>query len=144
MSFLGRLFGTDKATEKVIGHVAGGLDKLIYTDQEQATDAAAARREGQAFIIEWLKSTTGSRLARRVIALMMVSVWLALYLAALALNIAAVWVDAAEPLRASAALIYANIEQMTGAVMLILAFYFAAPHMGPMVEGALKKFGKTP
>lgn len=142
MSFLGRLFGTDEATGKVIDHVSSGLDKMFYTDEEKADEARQARREGQAFIIEWLKSTTGSRLARRVIALMMVAVWLLLYLAALGLQIAAVWVDAGEPYRASAALIYANIEQMTGAVMLILAFYFAAPHMGPVVEGALKKFGK--
>jgi hypothetical protein len=29
---------------------------------------------------------------------------------------------------------------MKGAVMLILAFYFATPHMGSIVQGALDKF----
>jgi len=31
---------------------------------------------------------------------------------------------------------------MTGAVMLILSFYFAAPYMGDVVKGALDRFGK--
>jgi hypothetical protein len=29
---------------------------------------------------------------------------------------------------------------MNGAVMLILGFYFAAPYMGKMVDGAMAKF----
>lgn len=43
MSFLGKLFGTEKAIDKglgiidkSIGHVASGLDSVFYTEQEQA------------------------------------------------------------------------------------------------------------
>ena len=32
-------------------------------------------------------------------------------------------------------------HEMNGAMMLILGFYFAAPYMGSIVEGAMKKFG---
>ena len=41
----------------------------------------------------------------------------------------------------SARVLESNADMMSGAVMLILAFYFAAPHMDKIVEGALNKFG---
>jgi len=33
------------------------------------------------------------------------------------------------------------VGRLNGAVMLILAFYFAAPHMGAMIGQAMDKFG---
>ncbi len=42
---------------------------------------------------------------------------------------------------ASSAALDAKADRMSGAVMLILAFYFAAPHMDKIVVGALEKFG---
>ena len=142
-SFIGKLFGSDKATAKVIDTVSAGIDKIWYTDEEKAEDAAQARREGQAFLIEWLKSTSGSRLARRFIALIVVSIWAIQYLTVQILMIIAVWAENSQPYKDSAQVIIDNIDQSTGATMLILAFYFAAPHMEPIVKGALDKFGNT-
>jgi len=41
MSFLGRLFGTEKAMTVAAESVRDGLDALIYTDEERAQAAAA-------------------------------------------------------------------------------------------------------
>ena len=142
-SWVGKLFGSDKAAEKLIDTVSSGIDKAFYTSEEKAEDRAIARREGHAFIIEWLKSTTGSRLARRVIALIVTCMWTLQYLTAQLLLIIAVWSDTPEPYRDSARIIGENIDQSTGAMMLILGFYFAAPHMGAIAEAALNKFGKV-
>ena len=142
-SFLGKLFGSDKATAKVIDTVSTGIDKIWYTEEEKAEDTAQAKREGQAFLIEWLRSTSGSRLARRLIALIVVGIWALQFLLIQIFMIISVWVENAQPFKDSADIIKDNIDQSTGATMLILAFYFAAPHMEPIVKGALEKFGKT-
>lgn len=142
-SWLGKLFGTDKATEKVIDTVSSGLDKIWYTAEEKAEDQAQARREGQTFIIEWLKSTTGSRLARRMIALIVASLWALQYLMIQILSVSGVWSDNPEKLNASAQIIRESAGQTDAAMMLVLGFYFAAPHLGSIAEAALKKFGKV-
>lgn len=141
--FIGKLFGTDKATEKIIDTVSSGIDKIWYTEEEEAEDKAQAKREGQAFLIEWLRSTSGSRLARRLIALIVVGIWALQFLLIQIFMIISVWVENSKPFKDSADIIKDNIDQSTGATMLILAFYFAAPHMEPIVKGALEKFGRV-
>ena len=42
--------------------------------------------------------------------------------------------------RESSDAIDGRTEQMTGAMMLILGFYFAAPHLGKVIDGAMNKF----
>lgn len=141
MSFFGKIFGTDETTSKLIDTVSNGLDKIWHTDEEKADEAVQARREGQAFILGWLDTTKGQNLARRLIALALTGVWISMFLGSMGLSVAAVWAENPERLQASAAIIDGNIDQMTGAMMLILAFYFAAPHMGKIVAGAMGKFG---
>lgn len=142
MSFWGRLFGSDSSVEKVIDHAAAGLDKLIYTDEEKADAVLQDRAAARQMVIEWLRNTQGQNLARRLLALMIASVWLLQYLAAQVLAIAAAWVEpaAAEKLRASVDVLSENADRMNGAMMLLLSFYFAAPHMGEIVGAAMKKF----
>lgn len=145
MSFWGRLFGSDKATEKLIDNVSSGLDKLYYSDEEKAQDAAAARTEGRQVLIEWLKGTQGQNLSRRLIALSITFVWLFMHLVAMSLDVTSVWVDSHETmvnLNRSSGFIYDAAADMAPAVMLILGFYFAAPHMGRIAEAALIKFGE--
>ena len=142
MSFWGRLFGSDNAAEKLIDHASNGLDKMFYTSEEKAEAGAADRTEARKMVIEWLKNTQGQNLARRLLALMIASVWLLQYLSVQALSIAAVWSDNTDKLMRSAEVIQDNIGQMTGAMMLLLGFYFAAPHMSNIVEAALSKFGR--
>jgi len=141
MSFWGRLFGSDKALDGVVSGVTNGIDKLFYTDEEKAEDGAKAKAQAASFLIGWMESTKGQNLARRFLALMITAVWLIQYLIAKGLLIAAVWVENPEQLMASAAVISADAQSMTGAMMLILGFYFAAPHMGSIAKVALTRFG---
>lgn len=74
-SFFGSMFGNKEAGNKIIDGVKDGIDKIWYTDEEKAEDVAQARREGYAVYMEWLKSTSGSRLARRYIAVIITTPW---------------------------------------------------------------------
>jgi hypothetical protein len=152
VSFLGKVFGSDEALGKVVDTAKELLDEAFYTDQEEAAAKAVARDKAQGMVIEWIKASTGSRLARRMIALAITGTWLSMFLFATLMSFLAIWVDPAIPadggastaqlMQASAALIDGRTERMTGAVMLILGFYFAAPYMGDLAQGALERFGK--
>ena len=145
MSFLGKLFGSDKALDKVIDTGSKLLDEAFYTDQEEAADRAKAAEKSRAMIIEWIEASTGSRLARRVLAFAITGVWLFLHLMSTSFLTVGVWVDpeVAKKMLASSQLLDARSTGMQGAVMLILGFYFAAPYMGDLAKGALSKFGKS-
>lgn len=152
LNFLGRLFGSDKALETAVTHVATGLDKLVYTKEERAEDAAKAVTEARSMLVEWFRNSQGQNLARRFLALMIAATWLGMYLLAAGLDIAIIWnapvtVDGQmipDPrLTASADSIGDRATQMNGAMMLILGFYFAAPHLSQIVGGAMNRFGKT-
>lgn len=138
---IGKIFGTDKAITAVIDNVSKGLDALVYTDEEKAGDAAKDRAAARGMIIKWMESTQGQNLARRLIALCIVSVWLLQYLSCMTLSVVAIWAQSPEKIVASAKVVGLFAEKMNGAVMLILGFYFAAPYMGSIVQGAMAKFG---
>ena len=135
------MFGSEKALDGIVKGVTKGLDALVYTDEEKANDAAAARTEARGMVIKWMEATQGQNLARRLLAVMITFIWLFMYVAAMVGSIIAVWVENTEGWHESAQIIGDYAEQMNGAMMLILAFYFAAPHMGSIVKGALDKFG---
>lgn len=142
MSFWGKLFGSDKALSGIVDGVSNGLDKLFYTDEEKAEDEAKDRAAARGMVIKWMQATQGQNLARRLLALLITFTWLIQYIIVAALNVAAIWLDETEKLQQSASLIADSASSMVGAVMLILGFYFAAPHMGDIAKAALVKFGK--
>lgn len=139
----GKIFGTDKALQSVVESVSNGLDALVYTDEEKAGDAAADRSEARKMVVDWMRSTQGQSLARRMLALVITGVWLLQYLSSLALDLASIWVDDAAKLQEASLVIGERAGGMTGAMMLILGFYFAAPHMGDIAKAALLKFGAS-
>jgi hypothetical protein len=143
MSWLGKLFGSSEATTQIIDQTFGLIDKSFYTKQEQGEALAAAETEARQMTIEWLKSTSGSRLARRVIAFAITGVWLFMFIAATVSSLISIWAAeiAAEKLDQSTAILDGRIETMTPAIMLILGFYFAAPYMGDVARGALERIG---
>jgi hypothetical protein len=138
---VGKLFGTDKAAAALIDNVSRGLDKLIYTDEEKSDSKAASVTEARQMVINWLDATSGQHLARRLLAIMITVVWLMQYVFMIAMSTMAVWVEKPARFVASADVVAGYAETMKGAVMLILAFYFASPYMGNVVDVALKKFG---
>lgn len=145
-SFFGKMLGSDKALSGVVDGVTNGLDKLVYTSEEKADDAAKATTEARQMVIDWMRSTQGQNLARRLIALSVTGVWLFHYVLASFLNMVAVFTNAAGvvtavKLQAAGVIAKSNANDMEAAVMLILAFYFAAPHMGKIATAAMSKFG---
>ena len=119
----------------------GSLDKLFYTDEEKAEDGRKERSEARGMIIHWMQATSGQNLARRLLALVITAVWLFMYISSAALDVAAVWLGGrADQLNTSSMLIGDRATEMNGAMMLILGFYFAAPHMGSIANKAMDRF----
>lgn len=144
MSFWGKMFGTDEAIKTTIGAVKDGLDALVYTEEEKSVDAAKERSEARSMLVGWMEATQGQNLARRVISLAITGVWLSQYIIAqLASSIAIFWLEKTAQLNELAKVNMQSAEAMSGAVMLILAFYFAAPHMGDFAKAIIGKFQKT-
>ena len=144
MSWLGKLFGTDNAVEQVISTGERLLDDAFYTDAERAEDTARDRSEVRTMVVEWMANTQGQNLSRRVIALSVTGVWLLMYMLSTVLGLGAVWVGASLNARLleSIAILDERNDAMTGAVMLILGFYFAAPKIGQIADAAMARFSK--
>ena len=140
MSFWGKIFGAEKALTGIVDGVTNGLDALVYTDEEKASDATKERSEARLMVVKWMESTQGQNLARRLIALSITAVWLLMYLIKSAVAVVSVWVDNSEMWLETAKVVGDSAESMNGAMMLILAFYFAAPHMGDIAKAAMNKF----
>ena len=141
---LGKLFGTEKAIGSIVDATVNGLDKLYYSDEEKAEDAARARTEARQMIIQWMTATQGQNLARRLIALMITAVWLGMYLLSVLAQMVATFTNSHGAVTAAKVNEIGRIAQdsaqdMNPAVMLILAFYFAAPHMGDIASAAVGK-----
>ena len=141
--FFGKLFGSDKALDSIVGGAVRGLDALVYTSEEKAQDAAKDRTEARQMVVAWMAATQGQNLARRLIALSITAVWLLQFVIAQALGVVAVWSSTPDKWTESATVMTSGASAMNGAVMLILAFYFAAPHMGDIAKAVTGKFTKS-
>lgn len=143
MSFWGKMFGTDAAISGTIDAVKNGLDALVYTDEEKANDASKERSEARGMLVQWMDATQGQNLARRLISLAITGVWLFQYIVSvLAMSVAVFWTERANDLNRLAQIQTESANDMSPAVMLILAFYFAAPHMGEFAKAIVGNFQK--
>ena len=143
--FIGKLFGSDKAAASMIDNVSSGLDKLWYTEEEKSEDQAVAVKEGNEVYMEWLRSTSGSRIARRFIAIVVTIVWSLQYVASMAMNVAAPWVSDPKVVKAmmeTADALSANGEQGNAAFMIVLGFYFLGNKGDALIKAAVGKFSK--
>jgi hypothetical protein len=143
-NFLGKLFGTEKALGGIVDGVTNGLDALVYTDEEKAADAAANRAEARQMVVRWMEATQGQNLARRLIALSITGVWLGMYVVSVLSAMAGVFLgtEAAQKAAEVGKIAKGASADMNSAVMLILAFYFAAPHMSNISKAVTDKFSK--
>jgi len=144
LSIFGKMLGSEKALAGIVNGATSALDKLYYTDEEKAEDAAKSRSEARGMVIKWMEATGGQNLARRVISLVVTAVWIFQYVLVMIMGAISPWVDAgtAAKIMLSSESISENAQSMNGAMMLILGFYFAAPHMGKIAEAAMAKFDK--
>jgi len=143
MGFFGKLLGSEKALNTAVDGVVEGLDALVYTDEEKSQATAENRKEARAMVVEWMRTTQGQNLARRLLALSITAIWLGQYLLAQIANVISVWVNDPTRWMNTAKTMMQGANDMNSAVMLILAFYFAAPHMGDIVQSILGKMNKT-
>jgi hypothetical protein len=92
-------------------------------------------------LVGWMEATQGQNLARRLISLAITGVWLMQYIVSqIAASIAIFWGAKASQLNELANLMLKSANDMSPAVMLILAFYFAAPHMGDFAKAVVGRF----
>jgi hypothetical protein len=141
IGLFGKIFGSEKALTKTIGAVTSGLDALVYTDEEKAQAGAEERAAARQMVVGWMERTQGQNLARRFIAMVVTTIWAIQYVLAMLLDAISVWMESyTEQLITTADNIRAGGEQVTGAMMLVLGFYFAAPHLDKVVGVAMNKF----
>lgn len=148
MSFWGKLFGSEKALGGIVDGVTNGLDALVYTDEERASDAASDRSEARKMVVGWMSATQGQNLARRLIALSITGVWLFMYLMSLLLSMISLFINdsgvvTSDKINQISIIAKGGAIDMNPAVMLILAFYFAAPHMGDIAKAVTGRFTKS-
>lgn len=143
MGFFGKLFGSDKALEGIVTGVTKGLDALVYTDEEKANDAAKERSEARQMIVGWMAATQGQNLSRRLIALSITSVWLFGFVSSKIVAAIAIFSEDPDKLERLSTLLMDSSVEMNNAVMLILAFYFAAPHMGDIAKAVTGRFSNS-
>ena len=145
MSFIGKLFGTEKALEGVVDGVSKGLDKLIYTGEEKAEDRAKAVTEARQMLVDWMANTQGQNLSRRLLALSCAFVYLSQIVIAQIVSIILIFVDNVGLVTKTSmgdvvAVLNTGAERMESLVMLVFAFYFAAPHMSGIAQAVVGKF----
>jgi hypothetical protein len=148
MGIWGKITGNEKALEGLVSGVRDGLDALVYTEEEKADDAAKDRSEARGMVVKWMQATQGQNLARRLIALTITATWLTMYLVSVFCGMLAVFVNNTGLLTADKIGAVGEIAQdaaieMNPAVMLILAFYFAAPHMGDIAKAVSGRFRES-
>lgn len=142
MGIFGKIFGTDKAIEKSIDVISSSFDKLIYTKEEQSDDFAKSVSEARKMLIDWVASSQGHRLSRRVIALAITFTWLSGFIFSYICSVIAIWADKAEEWRETAQVIMQGTETMQNIVLIIIGFYFAAPHLSNIVKPAVNNLFK--
>jgi len=121
MKILGRIFGSDK----VIDHAAKGIDKIFFTKEEKA-----------ASWVNTLKAYEPFKLAQRLIALLVTTVYLFVWITSAAMFIISIWLDPF--LEASKQLATLNNDTLGLPFALITGFYFG----GGAAEGIMDKIMK--
>ncbi|MDN5291812.1 MAG: hypothetical protein PWQ06_2051 [Anaerophaga sp.] len=118
MALLGKLFGSDQAIEKV----AGGIGKMVFTKEEQSEQ-----------FIQTLKAYEPFKLAQRLVAMAVTSVYLFVWLISAVLMILSFWW--ADFLNLARMLAEMNNDVLGLPFTLIVGFYFA----GGAAEGIVEK-----
>ena len=134
MGFFARIFDSASVLKEGLQIARDAGDALVYTEEEKVKDANEIRQ----LTVNWMKATQGQNLARRLIALSITGVWLLMYMVSVFCSITAVFINH-EKMHEVSVIATSAATEMDSAVMLILAFYFAAPHMGELAKAVVNK-----
>lgn len=159
MGFFGRMFGSSESGEKIIDGAIRGIDKLFHTDEEKADEARAAKRDTMAVYMEWMKSTSGSRVARRFLALIVTIPWSFAHVMSMLLDAIAPFISGVENIKviinnevveravmsadkfaAAADSLSENAHANNELVGVVLLFYFGGPVASEAMQGLVGKW----
>lgn len=145
---MGKIFVSEKSVEKAIDGTITGLDKIWYTKEEKADAEEArwkaqheARVKAQDTLLEWMKASQGHNIARRWLTVNITRVWLWQMLLGMTFAIVSVWAEDADRFLATAGILQGYAAEMGTIVLIIVLFYFAAPHMGSALDILLSRIG---
>jgi hypothetical protein len=137
---LGAIFGNGKQAESVIDGAKKGLDAMFFTNEEKSV----ASKEAFKLWIEFQEATKGQNVARRAIALMVVTLWA--FLVVLTIGVAiVVHAFLGGPIVEDQRMLYDVIFEIiqsfrvTEITLLIMGFYFGKHLVTNWVEAAKKK-----
>ncbi|WP_444905332.1 hypothetical protein ACJJIU_22170 (plasmid) [Microbulbifer sp. CnH-101-E] len=134
MSFWSRLWGSEKALEKGADALIKTGDALFYTAEEKAQDSDQRNAQVREFLLQWIKSTSGQNIARRLIAIAFSAVYLLLVLLVAALSIlSALAGQDGNALAAAASAAWGLLVEVTSLQGLIMFFYFAPNKIGEAI-----------
>ena len=141
MGIFANIFGTSKATTAIVKTGLNLLDDAFYTTEEKSEDKRQFQLQMSNEILSWVKQTSGQRIARRFIAMIVTLLWSGLWATSVLLQFAAIFLsgEIVNELRLASDLAAESAENISGEFMLVLGFYFAAPHLGEMVKPLINR-----
>ena len=114
MGILSNIFGTSDNASKIVDGAISGIDKAFFTDEERAENGAKIAE----WYLRYLEASQPQNLARRLIAICVVSLWIALVV----FSVAIYRIDEGWSLYA--------FDTMTDVVLnpflMVMGFYYAA------------------
>lgn len=134
MKILSAIFGSSKNTETIVNGAVSGLDKMMFTKEERAE----ANQKLSDWYLKYLEATQPQNLARRLIALLIVGLWVFLILLGVA---AYAWHGKAADDETTLAMFVFNVlnELVHQPFMMIMGFYFLAHVVRAYTEGTKDK-----
>ena len=142
-SVLGNLFGTPSAVERVLDRVSNGIDTFIKYKAGNEDAEQEARLEGLRTYNRWLESTSGSRLARRILAFVFTIPWALETMIATFMRAAVPFVDdeaRRTALTVSASALWKAAMDNNVLVGAVVAFYFGGPVAMDAISGSLGRW----
>ena len=145
MSIFANMFGTAEIGTTLITKISAGIDSLVHTDQEQSEAEAAARTEGYAVYMKWLESTSGSRLARRYLAVLVTGIWGMEHVTGVILRVCSMFTDSAGTMTSTKFIeaskyLTETATENNALVGVVLLFYFGGPAATDAVKGMVTKW----
>lgn len=142
-NWLAKTFASDKAVEKSLDLLGRAGDKLFYTAEEKEDNKMSMIKHKDKLLTDWIEASKGSNIARRFLAFLVAGIWAFLFLFSWLTSVVTVFYSTEkERLEMLNTINAPFLDKSTGAMMLVLGFYFAAPYMGDMVSNVLNRFGK--
>ena len=137
LSVAGQIFSSKGAAQDVLDVAQKTIDLIQDPTEKQKIQSKAADQ-----MIEWLRATSGSRIARRYLAVNTFRLYAGGWLLHLVVAVASPWL----PEQSGAALLISNqtiseaMREMTPLVGLVFGFYFGGPVATDITKNVVSRF----